>query len=246
MNHPFDPARGLIVVGAELYGPTAEVGLKLALDTGASQTTINVLPLSLAGYLLDAATEHVEITTGSGVIYTPRLPVLRISALGQEQTNFPVLAHTLPPSLVSTAFSVSTSCRTECSAWTSAARSSPCSDRSFGREAGSRRSASTAHARWLGGVSAVDHRRAHRLWWRPARRRRPLRLCRRGSLTVRHEGARWVSHRTVTLWRKVTRNLLKLRCKMEVVVRAPALTKKGLRLAGDRLRRGPGAFEHQP
>ena len=98
MNHAFDPDRGLIVVGAELYGPSAEVGLKLALDTGASQTTINVLPLSLAGYLLDAATEHVEITTGSGVIYTPRLPVLRISALGQEQTNFPVLAHTLPPS----------------------------------------------------------------------------------------------------------------------------------------------------
>ena len=67
MNQAFDPARGLIVVRAELHGPSAEVGLNLALDTGASQTMVNVLPLTLAGYLLEAATEDVEITTGSGV-----------------------------------------------------------------------------------------------------------------------------------------------------------------------------------
>lgn len=98
MNHAFNPTRGLIVVRAELHGPSAEVGLNLALDTGASHTMVNVLPLTLAGYLLDAATEHVEITTGSGVTYAPRLPVSRISALGHERTKFPVLAHTLPPS----------------------------------------------------------------------------------------------------------------------------------------------------
>ena len=98
MNHVFDPARGLIVVRAELHGPSAEVGLSLALDTGASHTMVNVLPLTLAGYLLDTATEHVEITTGSGVAYAPRLPVSRIAALGHERTKFPVLAHTLPPS----------------------------------------------------------------------------------------------------------------------------------------------------
>jgi len=98
MNHAFDPARGLIVVRAELHGPSADVGLNLALDTGASQTMVNVLPLTLAGYLPGAATEHVEITTGSGVVYAPRIPVLRVSALGHEQAEFPVLTHTLPPS----------------------------------------------------------------------------------------------------------------------------------------------------
>lgn len=98
MNHAFDPARGLIVVRAELHGPSAEVGLSLAMDTDASQTMINVLPLTLAGYLPGAATEHVEITTGSGVAYAPRLPVFRISTLGHEKTEFLVLAHTLPPS----------------------------------------------------------------------------------------------------------------------------------------------------
>ena len=98
MNHAFDPARGLIVVRAGLHGPSAEVGLNLAMDTDASQTMINVLPLTLAGYLPGAATEHVEITTGSGVAYAPRLPVFRISTLGHEKTEFLVLAHTLPPS----------------------------------------------------------------------------------------------------------------------------------------------------
>ena len=98
MSHAFDPARGLIVVRAVLHGPSAEVGLNLALDTGASQTMVNVLPLTLAGYVLAAETEHVEITTGSGVAYAPRLLVSRIAALGHKKTEFPVLAHTLPPS----------------------------------------------------------------------------------------------------------------------------------------------------
>lgn len=98
MSDTFDSTRGFIVVRAEVLGPSSAVGLNLALDTGASLTTINVLTLTMAGYLLGAATEHVEFTTGSGVAYAPRLPVLRICALGQERTEFPVLAHTLPPS----------------------------------------------------------------------------------------------------------------------------------------------------
>ena len=89
-------------------------------------------------------------------------------------------------------------------------------------------------------------------------------------MTVRHEGARRVSHRTVTPWRKVTRNLLKLRGKMKVVcsstspdeegiktdravrvqhldeVRAAALTKKGLRRPGHDRGFHLVRFEHQP
>ena len=72
MNHTFDLSRGLIIARAELQGPAAEMGLSLALDTGASQTMINMLPLPLAGYLPAAATKHVEITTGSGVAYARR------------------------------------------------------------------------------------------------------------------------------------------------------------------------------
>ena len=98
MNHTFDPTRGLIVVRAKLHGPSAVAGLNLALDTGASQTMFNVIPLTLAGYFPGAATGHVELTTGSGVAYAPRLPVLRVSALGHEEAEFSVLAPTLLPS----------------------------------------------------------------------------------------------------------------------------------------------------
>ena len=97
MNHAFDPARSLIVVRAGLHGPLADVGLNLALDTRASRTMINVIPLTLAGYLPGRVEEHVEFTTGSGVVYAPRVPVLRVSALGQEKAQLPVLVHTLPP-----------------------------------------------------------------------------------------------------------------------------------------------------
>ena len=78
MNHAFDPARGLIVVGAELYGPSAEVGLKLALDTGASQTTINVLPLSLAGYLLDAVIRASTVRPAGGEAHQERPCAVRL------------------------------------------------------------------------------------------------------------------------------------------------------------------------
>ncbi|HMG73376.1 MAG TPA: hypothetical protein VK582_07740 [Pyrinomonadaceae bacterium] len=42
--------------------------------------------------------DRIQLTTGSGVEYAPRLLVNKIEALGQERVNFPVVAHTLPPS----------------------------------------------------------------------------------------------------------------------------------------------------
>ena len=43
------------------------------------------------------APERIQVTTGSGVEYVPRLVMSRIKALDQERNNFPVLGHTLPP-----------------------------------------------------------------------------------------------------------------------------------------------------
>ena len=40
---------------------------------------------------------RVQVTTGSGVEYVPRVQVIRIKVLGQERTNFSILSHTLPP-----------------------------------------------------------------------------------------------------------------------------------------------------
>ena len=98
MSVPFDPREGLIIVPAELWGPTGSVVLRLALDTGATSTVINVGMLVAIGYDPALAPDRVQVTTGSGVEFAPRLTLQRLNALGRERSDFPVLGHTLPPS----------------------------------------------------------------------------------------------------------------------------------------------------
>jgi predicted aspartyl protease len=98
VNFVFDPRRGLIVVRAELWGPSGSGVLQLALDTGATSTLVNVGMLVAIGYDPALTAERVQVTTGSGVEFAPRVILQRVSALGQERVDFPVLGHTLPPS----------------------------------------------------------------------------------------------------------------------------------------------------
>ena len=98
MNFDFDPLRSLVVVRAELWGPSGCGVLQLALDTGATSTLVNVGMLVAIGYDPALTAERVQITTGSGVEFAPRIVLQRVSALGQERLDFPVLGHTLPPS----------------------------------------------------------------------------------------------------------------------------------------------------
>ena len=98
MSQPFDDRLGLVVVPGELSGPTGSTVIRLAVDTGATQTMINVGPLALVGYDPSLVPDRVQVTTGSGVEYAPRVSIGRIRALGQVRENFSVLAHTLPAS----------------------------------------------------------------------------------------------------------------------------------------------------
>jgi predicted aspartyl protease len=98
VSYSFDPQRGLIVVEAEVFGPSGSIVLRLAVDTGATGTMINVAPLTAVGYDASLAPDRVQVTTGSGVEFAPRLIVVRMKAMGQDRSNFGVLAHTLPPS----------------------------------------------------------------------------------------------------------------------------------------------------
>jgi predicted aspartyl protease len=98
VSSPFDPQQGLIIVRAELWGPTGSAVLRLALDTGATATLVNIGLLVAVGYDPALAPTRVQVTTGSGVEYVPRVTVSRLLALGQERTDFAVLGHTLPPS----------------------------------------------------------------------------------------------------------------------------------------------------
>lgn len=98
MTFPLDPHQGLIIVQTELNGPSGRAMLRLALDTGATTTLINAAMLVSVGYDPALAMERSEVTTGSGVEFASIVEVSRISALGEEQEQMPVLCHTLPSS----------------------------------------------------------------------------------------------------------------------------------------------------
>ena len=68
------------------------------LDTGATGSTINWDLLVLLGYDPAIIKDRVQMTTGSGVEYVPKISVDKIKALGKEMKGFEFLCHTLPPS----------------------------------------------------------------------------------------------------------------------------------------------------
>jgi predicted aspartyl protease len=70
----------------------------LAVDTGATSTLVSVAMLVAIGCDPALAADRVQVTTGSGVEFAPRIELKRLTALGQERFGFPVLGHTLPPS----------------------------------------------------------------------------------------------------------------------------------------------------
>jgi predicted aspartyl protease len=98
MSIPFNAQHGLIIIQAAVDGPSGSAVLRLALDTGATRTVINIGMLVALGYDPALAPERIQVTTGSGVEFVPRVSVHKIVALGQERTSFLVLGHTLPPS----------------------------------------------------------------------------------------------------------------------------------------------------
>ncbi len=98
MSFPFDQEHGLIIVRAELTGPSGNAVLRLALDTGATATLINAGMLVSIGYDPALVLDRFQVTTGSGVEFVPRITVKKITALGQKRVDFLVLCHTLPPS----------------------------------------------------------------------------------------------------------------------------------------------------
>lgn len=99
MSFAFNPHRGLIIVRAEIWGPSGSGILSLALDTGATFTLLNQSRLLQLGYDPAVVPDRCQMTTASGVEFVPRLTLNRIAALGREHTVFPVLCHTLPTSV---------------------------------------------------------------------------------------------------------------------------------------------------
>lgn len=98
MSFSFDPAEGPVIVPAKLWGPEGDVVVRLALDTGATATVLSWETAVLLGYDPSATEARIQITTGSGIEFAPRISIDRVRTVGVERLTFPVLCHTLPPS----------------------------------------------------------------------------------------------------------------------------------------------------
>ena len=98
MSASFDPEHGLVVARTQVTGPAGIAILRLAVDTGATRSVINSSLLVAVGYDPATAEERTEVTTGSGVEFAAKVSIDEILALEQRRVDFPVLAHTLPPS----------------------------------------------------------------------------------------------------------------------------------------------------
>lgn len=89
MIFPFkrESEEGLIIVSIEIDG---KYELKMVLDTGATNTTIDSNALYLLGYNLKDNIGTVEIETANGIIETEVFAVGRFSSLGQTKEKFQV------------------------------------------------------------------------------------------------------------------------------------------------------------
>lgn len=100
MSVPFNSQQGLVIFPADIYGPNGAGVARLALDTGATETTISRRVLRAIG--IDPAQANlgsVPVITGSGRVSVPLVRLIRVEALGQQRIDFIVQAHTLPPGL---------------------------------------------------------------------------------------------------------------------------------------------------
>ena len=89
MIFPFkrEPESGLIIVSIEIDD---KYDLKMILDTGATNTTIDSNALYLLGYDLKDNVGKVEIETANGIIETEVFELRKFSSLGLKKYNFQI------------------------------------------------------------------------------------------------------------------------------------------------------------
>ena len=89
MIFPFkrEPESGLIIISVEI---DAKYELKMILDTGATNTTIDSNALYLLGYDLKDSIGIVEIETANGIIETDVFEIDSFSSLGQSINRFQI------------------------------------------------------------------------------------------------------------------------------------------------------------
>lgn len=87
----------LYLTRAAVKGPLGVSVLRLLVDTGSTYTILPVEVLEALGCDPTLSKARVRITTASGYLLAPQVTVGWFQALGKEQGDFRVVAHTLPP-----------------------------------------------------------------------------------------------------------------------------------------------------
>src|SRR5437660_143322 len=98
MTARFDPAFGAVVVIGEVAGPTGAAEVRLLLDTGANISVITPGSMTSVGYDTANPLGQIPVATASSagnLVGFYRLN--RLSALGLDRADFPVLSYALPP-----------------------------------------------------------------------------------------------------------------------------------------------------
>ena len=100
MSVAFNPIQGLVLFPATLSGPSGTHVAQLALDTAATETTLSKRLLRLIGcYSNGISYPTARVIMGNGVVAVPQVTVNMLETLGQQNSDFVVQAHTLPPGL---------------------------------------------------------------------------------------------------------------------------------------------------
>ena len=99
MTTHFNPNRNHVRVLVKIAGPSNETIARMALDTGATRTSIDRQIAVFLGFEFTDDSETVRVATGSGYEVIPVVDAHYIKALGHYREDLPVLCQTLPSDL---------------------------------------------------------------------------------------------------------------------------------------------------
>ena len=94
----FQPVSNLILIPVKVMGIDGSNfrDIEVALDTGATTTSIPIYVVSALGYNVSNPKSIVEVVTGSGVEEAPVIEIKGLTAIGQTIENIEVLCRDLP------------------------------------------------------------------------------------------------------------------------------------------------------
>ena len=94
----FQPVSNLILIPVKVMGIDGNSfrDIEVALDTGATTTSIPIYVVSALGYNVSNPKGIVEVITGSGVEEAPVIEIKGLTAIGQTIENIEIMCRDLP------------------------------------------------------------------------------------------------------------------------------------------------------